>query len=145
MPRQFFSSATGFGTLGYALPAAIGARLATDDSVPVFAVVGDGGAQFTLTEMGTANDAEAPVIAILWNNRGYGEIKSSMAGAGMIPVAVDIYVPDFKLLAQGYDWGHVTASSPEKLEACVKKCISEGKSCVIEVDEQTFVSAFEKS
>jgi len=61
-PRSWFCSATGYGTLGYALPAAIGAQLAAPDR-PVVCVAGDGGFQFTLQELGSAKEIEAPVIA----------------------------------------------------------------------------------
>ena len=44
--RRWFNSATGYGTLGYGLPAAIGAMLATDK--PVISLIGDGGIQFTI-------------------------------------------------------------------------------------------------
>ena len=43
---------------------------------PVVCLVGDGGLQFTLGELGSAIDAGAPIIVLVWNNRGYGEIKS---------------------------------------------------------------------
>ena len=47
-PRSWFNSSTGYGTLGYALPAAIGAKLAAPER-PVVALIGDGGLQFTLS------------------------------------------------------------------------------------------------
>src|SRR5262249_10515635 len=76
-PRSWFNSATGFGSLGYALPAAIGAGLAAPDR-PVVALVGDGGLQFTLGELGVARDVDAWLAVVVWNNHGYREIRTAM-------------------------------------------------------------------
>lgn len=140
-PSQFFCSATGYGTLGYALPAAIGARLGRPTDGPVFALVGDGGLQFSLPEMGAAVEVGAPVIMVLWNNRGYGEIKSYMENAAIAPLGVDIYTPDFRRLAQGYGWDHVRADTPQELETAVAGAIAAQRCIVIEVNELAFVSA----
>ena len=78
-PGGWFNAATGFGALGYGPPAAIGAALAAPDA-PVVCLTGDGGFQFTLPELGAAVDAGAPVIFVVWNNRGYREIETSMRG-----------------------------------------------------------------
>ena len=54
--RSWFNASTGYGTLGYALLAAIGAKLARPER-PVVALVGDGGLQFTLPELASAVEA----------------------------------------------------------------------------------------
>jgi acetolactate synthase I/II/III large subunit len=100
-PRSWFNSATGYGTLGYGLPAAIGAKLAAPDR-PVVALIGDGGIQFTLSELSSAVEAGAPIIILLWNNRGYGEIKRYMQNRDIPTIGVDIYTPDFLALARGF-------------------------------------------
>ena len=99
--RSWFNSATGYGTLGYGLPAAIGAKIAAP-SRPVVALIGDGGIQFTLPELASALEANAPIVILLWNNHGYGEIKRYMEGRGIAPIGVDIYTPDFQTLARGF-------------------------------------------
>lgn len=140
-PGQFFSSATGYGTLGYGLPAAIGAALGTRKDRSVFCLIGDGGLQFTLPEMGAAVEANAPVIMILWNNSGYGEIKRYMEEADIPTLGVDIYTPDFALLSQGYGWGHVRVASGPALQAAIGQARANGKPFVIEVDEQGFADS----
>src|SRR5690606_15231861 len=65
--RRWFNSATGYGTLGYGLPAAIGARLG-DPTRPVICLIGDGGLQFTLPELASAVEAKVPLVVLLWNN-----------------------------------------------------------------------------
>jgi acetolactate synthase-1/2/3 large subunit len=100
-PRSWFCSATGYGSLGYALPAAIGAGLGAPDR-PVVCIVGDGGLQFSIQELAAARELEVPVIVLLWNNHGYSEIKSYMTANGIRPIGVDIYTPDFQALAKGF-------------------------------------------
>ncbi len=138
-PAQFFCSATGYGTLGYALPAAIGAALGNGGAAPVFAVVGDGGLQFSLAEMGAAVEAGTNVVMILWNNQGYGEIKSYMERASITPLGVDIHTPDFRLLAEGYGWAHAKVEDLTSFGAAVAATIALNRPTVLEVDECALV------
>lgn len=100
-PRAWFNSSTGYGTLGYAPPAAIGAWLADPDK-PVICLVGDGGLQFSLAEMGSARDVDADVAFIVWNNHGYREIETAMRAASIAPIGVTPSAPDFVAIAQAY-------------------------------------------
>lgn len=81
-PRRYFNASTGYGTLGYGLPAALGARLARPD-LPVVVLVGDGGIMFTLSELATAVEEQLPVVIILWYNAGYEEIRRFMDDSGV--------------------------------------------------------------
>ena len=94
-PRRWFNSSTGYGTLGYALPAAIGAWLGGGSHAsqrrPVACLIGDGGLQFTLSELACAVETRTPIIVLLWNNQGYEEIKKYMVNRAIEPVGVDIY------------------------------------------------------
>ncbi|MBA1202224.1 5-guanidino-2-oxopentanoate decarboxylase [Pseudomonas capeferrum] len=100
-PRRWFNSSTGYGTLGYGLPAAIGAKLA-EPRRPVISLMGDGGIQFTLPELASAVEARVGIIVLLWNNQGYGEIKRYMERSDITPLGVDIHTPDFIALARGF-------------------------------------------
>lgn len=97
----WFNSATGYGALGYAPPAAIGASLALPDA-PVVCIVGDGGFQFCLSELGTAADENTPVVFLVWNNGGYQEIENYMVAKDISPVGVRPTPPDFVKLARAY-------------------------------------------
>jgi acetolactate synthase-1/2/3 large subunit len=112
--RSWFNSATGYGTLGYALPAAIGAKLAAP-ARPVIALIGDGGIQFTVAELASAVEANANIIVLLWNNHGYGEIKQYMKKRGLPTIGVDIYTPDFLAIARGFGWQADRARSVDHL------------------------------
>lgn len=80
-PGGWFNAATGYGTLGYAPGAAIGAAIAAP-GVPVVCLVGDGGLQFTAAELRSAVDAGAAVSFVVWNNGAFNEIADAMAEAG---------------------------------------------------------------
>ena len=117
-PGSYHSSTTGFGTLGYALPAAIGAGLVHDG--PVVALAGDGGFQFTAPEMASAVEAQVPVIVLLYDNGGYGEIKRFMQGAGVAPIGVDLHTPDFCAQAAASGWRVAEADDPDALPGLLR-------------------------
>lgn len=131
-PGGWFNAATGYGALGYGPPAAIGAALAVSDA-PVVCLSGDGGFQFTLPELGAALDANAPVIFVVWNNRGYREIETSMLDAGVEPVGVSPVPPDFSLIAQAYGLAAERLQDVGALDGALKKARSTGKPCLIEI------------
>ena len=97
-PGGWFNAATGFGALGFAIPAAIGASLADPDA-RVICITGDGGAQFSLPELMAAKDENLPITFVIWNNNGYREIETSMAAAGVTIVGCDPTPPDFAAVA----------------------------------------------
>ncbi len=133
--RSWFNSATGYGTLGYALPAAVGAKLAAPER-PVVALVGDGGLQFTLGELASAVEANTPIIVLLWNNHGYGEIKRYMLGRGIAAIGVDIHTPDFIALARGCGWHAQRAASFEDLGVQLRSAARSSTPTLIEVLEE---------
>jgi acetolactate synthase-1/2/3 large subunit len=116
-PGGWFNSATGYGALGYAIPAAIGAAVARPD-VPVLCLTGDGGAQFSLPELMTAAQERLPVTFVIWNNRGYGEIAASMRDAGTEVIGCDPAPPDFADVARACGMPHACVSA-EPAEAAM--------------------------
>jgi len=141
-PRSWFCSATGYGTLGYALPAAIGAQLAAADR-PVVALIGDGGLQFTIQELASAREIEAPVIVLLWNNNGYGEIKTYMVSRQIHPIGVDIFTPDFQMLAKGFGCEAVKLKKPSDLPGLLRKAARRKTATIIEIDETDYVASYQ--
>ena len=98
-PRSYFNSSTGYGTLGYGLPAALGAKLGAPRR-PAVCLIGDGGLQFSLPELAAAVEAKIAATVIVWNNDSYGEIKAFMAERGIPQIGVDIHTPDLVALAK---------------------------------------------
>ncbi len=107
---------SGFGTLGFGLPAAMGAKFGVGEK-PVAALVGDYGLQFTLNELGTAVEHKLPIPILLWNNDALGQIRDNMVDAGIQPNAVTLLNPDFQMLAKAYG---ARATRPENLGALAK-------------------------
>jgi acetolactate synthase I/II/III large subunit len=130
-PGGWFNAATGFGALGYGPPAAIGAALA-DPTAPVVCLTGDGGFQFTLPELGAALDVGAPVIFVVWNNRGYREIETSMRDVGVEPVGVSPAPPDFCKLAEAYGVAAERLGNISDLPAALRR--ASGRTYLIEIE-----------
>ncbi|WP_422050778.1 5-guanidino-2-oxopentanoate decarboxylase [Shimia sp.] len=114
----WFNSATGYGTLGYAPPAAVGAALALPEA-PVVCLVGDGGLQFSIAELAAATDAGTPVIFLVWNNAGYREIETYMADAEISPIGVDPSCPDLMQIAAAYGMKDLRATDLDGLTAAL--------------------------
>lgn len=131
-PRSYFNSSTGYGTLGFALPAAIGAKLAAPDR-PVVVLMGDGGLQFTIAELASAVEAETPLVLLLWNNHGYGEIKTYMLERQIAPIGVDIFTPDFLTIAKGYGWFAKRPGSFDELKDVLQAAASRKGPTLIEL------------
>lgn len=91
----------GFGTLGYALPAAIGAAVARP-GLPTLALAGDYGLQYTLPELGTAVELGLPLPILVWDNAKLKEIEDAMVRAQIAPNAVVARNPDFCAVARAY-------------------------------------------
>ncbi|MCI0509021.1 acetolactate synthase-1/2/3 large subunit [Chromohalobacter marismortui] len=118
-PRRWFNAATGYGTLGYGLPAALGAALGVPER-PVIALVGDGGLMFTLAEIATAREAGVPLAIVIWNNAGYGEIRRYMDAQDVPRLGVDLAAPDFVTLAKSLDCYGVRVSTRAALHQALQ-------------------------
>jgi acetolactate synthase-1/2/3 large subunit len=79
------------------------------------------------------------VRLLLWNNSGYGEIKSYMVGAGVAPVGVDIHTPDFAPITRGFGWAYRKIASVGELAAAL--ATPAGGNEVIEIDEAAFTAS----
>jgi acetolactate synthase-1/2/3 large subunit len=138
LPNHWFNSSVGFGTLGYALPAAIGASLAKPGN-PVICIIGDGGLQFVLGELGALKDALCPVAVLVWRNNGYREIKTSMERAGVTSVGVEFAIPDYCQVAAAYGLSAVSVASEEALCAELQSTFAKQKPLLVELEESLFM------
>ncbi|HLS19582.1 MAG TPA: 5-guanidino-2-oxopentanoate decarboxylase [Paracoccaceae bacterium] len=133
-PGGWFNSATGYGSLGYGPPAAIGAALAAPDQ-PVVAITGDGGFQFSLAELGSAVDEGTDVIFLVWNSHGYQEIETHMQGAGVTPIGVRPSAPDFVAIANAYGMKAERLERADELAAALARAREAGGPYLIEMME----------
>ena len=136
-PRSWFCSSTGYGTLGYALPASIGAKLARPD-LPVVALTGDGGLMYCLGEMASAAGAGTPVICLLWNNQCFEEIRHCMVSAQVEPVGVELYSPDFIALSESVGWAAARAETLDALPELLRDAARRSRPSLIEITPRTF-------
>ena len=91
----------GWGTLGYAFPAALGAALAGTDG-PVVSISGDGGFLFACGELATMAQEQIPLTAVIVDDGGYGMLRYDQAKAGAETYGVDLHTPDFAALATSF-------------------------------------------
>lgn len=124
----------GFGTLGYALPAAIGAKLAQPERAGVV-LAGDYGFQFTLPEIAVAVEMELPLPILLWNNDGLGQIQLGMVERGISEVGVHARNPDFLALARAYGADAVRADSLDGLADALETALAAAGPTLIEIRE----------
>jgi 5-guanidino-2-oxopentanoate decarboxylase len=100
-PRSWLHP-TGYGTLGYGLPAGIGAKLGAPDR-PGLVLVGDGGFLYTAQELATATEElDSPLVVLLWNNDALGQIRDDMQALDIEPIGVLPRNPDFVGLARAF-------------------------------------------
>ncbi|MBV7575283.1 5-guanidino-2-oxopentanoate decarboxylase [Pseudomonas sp. PDM32] len=103
---------TGYGTLGYGLPAGIGAKFGAPQR-PGLVLVGDGGFLYTAQELATAvEELDSPLVVLLWNNDALGQIRDDMLGLDIEPIGVLPRNPDFAALARAFG---CTVSQPQSL------------------------------
>jgi len=144
-PRRWFNASTGYGTLGYALPAAMGAWLGSSAVIkqraPVVCLIGDGGLQFTLSELASAVEAQVPLIVLLWNNHGYEEIKKYMLNRDIKPVGVDIHTPDFIAVAQGLGAAAEQVNDVAQLQTALARAVERNKPTLLQVDQAQWQQA----
>ena len=104
-PRRWINSG-GLGTMGFGLPAAMGAKLAFPDS-DVICITGDGSIQMNIQELSTCMQYDLPVVIISLNNRSLGMVRQwqDMIYGGRHSSSYMESLPDFVKLAEAY--GHV--------------------------------------
>lgn len=132
-PRTFLSS--GYqGTLGSGFPTALGAKVAYPDRA-VVAICGDGGFMFAVQELATAVQFGIGVIALVFNNRAYGNVRrDQMQAFGGRVVGADLTNPDFMKLAEAFGVGGLRVATPDALRSALERALAEGGPWLIEVD-----------
>lgn len=131
----------GFSTMGWAVPAAMGAKLAKPN-VPVVALVGDGDFMMTMQELSTMAQYDIPVVVILVNNSGWMAIKDlqadmlgkeNMFGNDWIRKG-EIYSPDFCAIAQAFGIYSEKISKEEEVAGAIKRAIELKQPALIQID-----------
>ncbi|MYI76354.1 MAG: hypothetical protein F4077_01095 [Gammaproteobacteria bacterium] len=138
MVRGYFHSVTGFGTLGYSIPATIGAKIARPEK-RVACLVGDGGAAFTLSELQTASQLSLGIPFIIWNNDGYGEIDKAMFSESSARYYTSPTPPNFALLAEAFFMNFRQPKNLLQLKDVLEAAYEDDTPTIVEVSEQAFM------
>lgn len=122
-PRTYMFP-SGYGTLGFSLPVALGAKVACPDKV-VVAIIGDGGFQFTMAELATAVQFNLAVPIVIFDDSTYSAVKDAQRESRENRyIAVDLVNPDFIKLADAYGVPSARPETPEALEAEIVAALS---------------------
>ena len=135
----------GLGTMGFAVPAAIGAKAARPDET-VFALDGDGCFQMTFQELITASTEDIPVKVAVFNNGGYGMVKQwqNLFYGGRVSASdLGTTVPDYPMLAEAMGCVGLRVKHPDDVDVAIDKAMAiDDRPVVIEVvtdpDEMCF-------
>jgi acetolactate synthase-1/2/3 large subunit len=131
-PRTHITSG-GAGTMGFALPAAIGAKLAVPQK-QVVAVIGDGGYQMTVQELGTIMQYKVPVKIMVLNNNFLGMVRQWQQLFHEKRYSfTEMENPDFVKLAEAYNIKAVKVEKREDLKSAIKEMLDSETSCFLEV------------
>ena len=131
-PNHFITSG-GLGTMGFGLPAAIGAQIACPDKV-VIDIAGDGSIQMNIQEMATAVQCSLPVKVAILNNAYLGMVRQwQELFYGKRYVCTDMNcAPDFVKLAEAFGAVGLRASKPDEVEAVLKEGLSIPKPVIMD-------------
>jgi acetolactate synthase-1/2/3 large subunit len=132
-PRTFITSG-GLGTMGYGLPAAVGAKAARPDAT-VVCVDGDGCFQMTCQELATAVLENLPIVVVLVNNGYLGMVQQwqdMFFDERLSQVHLTHQVPDYAGLAEAYGAAGYTVSSADEVEGVLEEALSLGRTAVVD-------------
>jgi 5-guanidino-2-oxopentanoate decarboxylase len=130
---------SGYGALGYALPAAIGAKVA-QPARAIVALAGDFGVQFTHQELMTAVELDLTLPIIVWNNEALGQIRDDMRAAGIAPIGVVGRNPDFVALAGACGAAGARVHNPEELARELRTALARSGPTLLEAVSGDFRS-----
>ena len=132
VPNQFISSC-GLGTMGYGIPAAVGAQVAKPDST-VVAVTGDGSFQMGMYELGTIMEQNLPVKVLLFNNRTLGMVRQLQyhyVGKRYSNVLFGCDI-DFSKIFEAYGFKTYRINTEDEIESVLKEALADSKCALIE-------------
>jgi acetolactate synthase I/II/III large subunit len=132
-PRTFVTSG-GLGTMGYGIPAAVGAKAARPDAT-VVCIDGDGCFQMTSQELATAVLEELPIVVVVVNNGYLGMVRQwqdMFFEERLSQIHLTHAVPDYALLARAYGALGFTVENEEELQGTLAEALASGRTAVVD-------------
>lgn len=123
----------GLGTMGFGLPAAMGAKIGKPDK-QVICVVGDGGLQMTIQELGTIMEYNIPVKVVLLNNHFLGMVRQwQQLFFERRYSMTELKNPDFQKIAEGYEINHQKVTERAQLDEAIGNMLKSDKAFLLEI------------
>ena len=135
-PRKFITSG-GLGTMGFGLPAAIGAYIANPDNL-VLNITGDGSFQMNLQELATCREHNIPVKIIIMNNGYLGMVRQMQEKIYNNRYQVEMTNPDFVKIAEAYDLFAIRVTNKNGLIPAIKKAIEHKGTAIVDIMIDSF-------
>jgi acetolactate synthase I/II/III large subunit len=132
---------SGAGGMGYAIPAALGAKVHASERT-VVAVCGDGGLSMSLAALMTSVEENLPIVVVVFNNGALGWVKHSQRANGEVEFKSSLLGFDYAAIGAAIGLESFHVAQPDELIPAVSKAVESGKPALVVVDvstEQTFV------
>ena len=135
-PGKFITSG-GLGTMGFGLPASIGAYIANPDNL-VLNITGDGSFQMNLQELATCREHNIPVKIIIMNNGYLGMVRQIQEKIYNNRYQVEMTNPDFVKIAEAYDLFAIRVTNKEELIPAINKAIEHKGTAIVDIRIDSF-------
>ena len=135
-PRKFITSG-GLGTMGFGLPAAIGAYIANHDNL-VINITGDGSFQMNLQELATCREHNIPIKIIIMNNGYLGMVRQLQEKIYKNRYQVEMINPDFTKIAEAYDLFAISVKTKDELIPALEKAIKHDGTAIVDIVIDSF-------
>ena len=135
-PKKFITSG-GLGTMGFGLPASIGAQIANPNSL-VLNITGDGSFQMNLQELATCREHNIPIKIIIMNNGYLGMVRQMQDKIYNNRYQVEMINPDFTKIAEAYDLLAIRVTKSEELIPALEKIVLHQGTAIIDIAIDAF-------
>ena len=132
-PGSYITSA-GLGTMGFCIPASLGAKLAAPDR-PVLCIDGDGSFQMTMNNLALVRDYNLPIVTVIFDNRALQLVKQWQVYIYDRRIVATEFSsrPDFIKIAEAYDIEGIRPQTYEELESAVSKALRGNQPLVVDL------------